>query len=54
MKDKNTGKVTLTYDSSKVGVITRPGPEVSEVRWSDGKYQFIPNRHLVEKKHDPK
>jgi len=39
-------RVTLTYDDESSGIVTAPGPEVSEVRFDDRVTRCIPNTQL--------
>jgi len=43
-------KVVATYWLSRVGTIVKDGPEMSEVKWSDGSTadRFVANRLLVD------
>ena len=40
-------RVCLTYDRDRQGVITRSGPEVSEIKFDDGKVSYHPNRFIA-------
>lgn len=42
--------VSLSYWPEKVGIVVARGDEVSEVKFTDGTYQFVTNEHLIEER----
>lgn len=44
---KEGQRVTLRYERERRGTIRITGPEVSEVKFDDGSFRYIANRHLI-------
>lgn len=42
-------RVYASYDPERLGTLTAPGPEVSEIRWDDGGMvnRYLPNKLIA-------
>lgn len=45
-----TRRVQLSYDAEARGVVVTEGPEVSEVKFDDKTFRYIPNEDLADEK----